>query len=95
LTYTDYYHINILPDELKEIAISKLTIYLKKLDQDKQVNFTKTVNSLKSYIFSKPTVDVYTSRKNFKEYTLKLDKIRQENLKTLFPELWKWIDVKE
>ena len=95
LTYPDYYHINILPDELKEIAISKLTIYLKKLDQDKQVNFTKTVNSLKSYIFSKPTVDVYTSRKNFKEYTLKLDKIRQENLKTLFPELWKWIDVKE
>ena len=91
LTFPDYYHINILPEYLKHRVVERLNSHLSTLPQEVVNSLKPRYKSIETYLFSDEKDKVIQSRKMFKDYTLKLDDIRQESFRNTYPEIWEWI----
>ena len=91
LTFPDYYHINILPEELKQKAIENLNNHLENMTTAHRGYFTSKYNSIINYINSDDKDLVQGSREKLLDYTTKLDAIRQESFTTVFPYYKEWI----
>lgn len=91
LTYPHHYHINILPDYLKEKAVENLDKHLDGMDVEMKKDFAVKYQSIKNYLFSDPVQDLETSYRDLITYTDGLDKLRNENFTKVYPYYSKWI----
>lgn len=89
LTNPTWYHINILPAELKQQIKNKYSKHLDSInDPDVRQTLQKMYTSILSYLDS--DIDekaIYWNRKKFKTVTDQLDAFRKEKLCAVFPEL--------
>jgi len=92
LTFPHHYHINLLPENLKQLACSKLDEHLKSMPEDMRKDFAPKYESIKNYMYSTPDAPVSVSEKALKMYTTRLDKIRKESFKEVYPEYVDWIN---
>lgn len=90
LTFPSHYHINILPDEIKELISNKMDRHLESMTDHNRKHFDYKYESIKKYLFSKPDMDVEKVRSKFKLLTEKLDKGREESFVEVYPELADW-----
>tara|TARA_E500000318_G_scaffold111926_2_gene132710 strand:+ start:137 stop:1462 length:1326 start_codon:yes stop_codon:yes gene_type:complete len=90
LTFPSYYHINILPDEIKEKISNKMDKHLEGMSEKVRKHFDYKYDSIKKYLFSKPDKDIEQIRSKFKLLTDKLDKGRDESFVEIYPELADW-----
>lgn len=93
LTFPDYYHINSLPSSLKKDVV---TLFNKHLDSmpDNWVkdNFRDKYESILSYMnepITRPITNIWEQLKNI---TQKLDKLRDEDFLSTYPQYKEWYD---
>lgn len=92
LTFPDYYRVDILSEELKQIVCERLDIHLDTFNtQDRNV-LKGSYDSLKSYLYKNDSDNKDLHRHNLKKYSKKLDEIRGESFEKHFPEIWEWLD---
>lgn len=81
--YPKFYHLSLIPDNLKLLAISKLDNCAEKNGLDKEL-----FNILKIELYNEDNLNLQKELLNlFKLETIKLDLIRKQDFKELFPEL--------
>ena len=94
LTNPPYYHINILPDNLKNIIKEKYNNHLNKMTDDMRTVFKPKYDSIFKFMDEpysyKEGVDVELMRKGFKLMTSLLDKGRDENFIDTYPYYSEW-----
>ncbi len=100
LTFPDYYCVNILPDDLKQMAIENLDNHIKKYSfRSNLVGHPYDYNFLqKNYDVIKKYFDMPTTRpkeevlKDFKRFTETKDKWREESFVQTFPHYKQWFE---
>jgi sulfatase maturation enzyme AslB (radical SAM superfamily) len=90
LTNPIYYNINILPQNLIDEGIKRLTSHLKLMnDQAMHDHFLREYEGIFNFTNDR-TFDKLSHQKRFKVVTEILDKRRNESFETIFPELSEW-----
>jgi MoaA/NifB/PqqE/SkfB family radical SAM enzyme len=92
LTNPNYYHINILPKELKDKVTEKYNKHLDSMESHIRDEFIPKYESIFNFMNEEVDGDVEEIRVAFKELTVKLDKGREENFEEVFPELKEWFN---
>lgn len=92
LTFPSYYNVNILPEEIKKLAIEKLDNHLLRNPELKKHNFVEKYDGIKTYINQPVIGDSEKIKSKFKLITDKLDKHRKESFTETYPELKEWYD---
>lgn len=90
LTNPFYYHINILPDELKEQVKQKYNNHLNSLEPHIREEMKPKYDSIFNFMYETPEADVEEQRIMFKQITDKLDVGREESFTETYPELADW-----
>ena len=96
LTFPDYYHMNILPDQIKQQIETKLFNHADKIydtvSKEAGEYFKGCYYVFKKYLYSEPERDINHILKDFKSLTLKKDKHRKTNFGETFPHMKDWFE---
>jgi len=90
LTNPWYYHINILPDEIKDEVRRRYKSHLDSLPKNVSDELRPKYESIFNFMDEEPLDDVDKLRRGFKQMTEKLDKGRNESFVKSVPELADW-----
>lgn len=90
LTSPHHYHINILPDELKDEVKKKYIKHLDSLKEEDRKELEHKYESIFNFLYETPAEDIEKTRIAFKYTTEKIDKGRSESFTEVFPELKDW-----
>jgi radical SAM protein with 4Fe4S-binding SPASM domain len=91
LTGPKYYSINILPKSEKEKLLKKYNNFLMNLDTKQKNKFKNDFSSIFSFMNDRPS-DSEQLIFQFKDITIKLDKIRNESYKEVLGDMIEWVD---
>lgn len=89
LTNPVEYHVNILPDYLKQEVKNRLSTHLNKMDSNTRRFFADKYQSIIQFVEEEPE-DIDRIRLNFKRRIFGLDSIRNESFTETFPMLKDW-----
>jgi radical SAM protein with 4Fe4S-binding SPASM domain len=96
LTFPDYYCINILPDKLKEYAITILDNHIKSIEGNEESKHIKNYyDVIKKYLYMEPHKSKDEINKDFIKFTEIKDKWRNETFVNVFPYYKEWYESKE
>ena len=99
LTFPDYYHMNILPDDIKVKVIEKHEQHLRQLSETQSEEcveyFRGVYDVFKVYLYQEPGRDLEHLRRDFKSLTLKKDRFRKTKFVDTFPLLKDWYNTLE
>ena len=96
LTFPDYYCINILPDELKEYAITILDNHVKSIDgKPDWIHVSDYYDVIKKYLYTTPDRPKEEIFKDLKRFTELKDKFRGESFLKVFPYYKEWYESLE
>jgi hypothetical protein len=89
---------SILPEELKDQIRLQLDQHLEKITlavtEEESRWLANLYNEIKFYLISTTsTEETTTLQQRFKRDTIKLDRIRKEDIRTAVPELAEWFDT--
>lgn len=90
LTNPWYYHINILPDDLKLKIKERYTKHLEGMTDEVRETIKPKYDSIFRFMDETPQMDVEVLRRGFRFMTNLLDKGREENFEETFPYLADW-----
>jgi len=86
-----YYSIQILPDELKQLAEQNMRNHLQTLPDNVRAHFSSQYQGVIDFMHSPITGDVEKHRITFRKMTEMLDGFRNEHFENTCPELAEWI----
>lgn len=98
LTFPDYYHMNILPDELKDKVVQTLDDHLKTfLDTEERkeheyVYFCRVYDVFKKYLYMPTKRPIEDLRADFKKFTTIKDRGREESFIEVYPYYKEWFE---
>jgi len=87
-----FFHINTLPDSIKQQTVIRLQNYINDIDNKYSNQLIDDINYIINYIKQIPPRDF---TQEFLEYNIELDKWRNENLLDIFPELSSHVKLKK
>ena len=90
LTSPNFYHINILPQKIKNKIKQKYTDHLNSMSENRKNIFEPKYNSIFMFLDESPKEDVEVLRQNFKHKTEALDKVREEKFVDTFDYYKEW-----
>lgn len=93
LTFPHYYHINILPKNIKKEVEHRLNTHLQGMKEDMKKDFEPKYKSIINYLYSELHAPLEESEKDLLKYTRGLDKIRKESFEEIFPEYSEWMTL--
>ena len=98
VNWPKHYMTSILPEELKEQVRLQLDEHLEKITQtvtEIEIRWVENMyNEIKFYLQATISPEeILELQKKFKDETIKLDKIRNENIRVAVPEIAKWFDT--
>ena len=98
VNWPKHYMTSILPEELKEQVRLQLDEHLEKITQtvtEIEIRWVENMyNEIKFYLQATISPEeILELQKKFKDETIKLDKIRNENIRVAVPEIAEWFDT--
>jgi radical SAM protein with 4Fe4S-binding SPASM domain len=91
LTNPAEYHINILPDEMKNKIRKNLQDHLNSMNQETRKYFDDKYQSILNFLNESPD-EIDNIRQKFKRRIIRLDDIRNENFVKIFPVYEEWFN---
>jgi hypothetical protein len=96
LTFPYYYCINILPDKLKEYAVTILDNHIKKISGiEEHLNIKNYYDVIKKYLYSEPHKSMEKSFESLKRFSETKDMFRNESFVKTFPYYKEWYESSE
>jgi radical SAM protein with 4Fe4S-binding SPASM domain len=96
LTFPYYYCINILPDKLKEYAVTILDNHIKKISGiEEHFHIKNYYDVIKKYLYSEPHKSMEKSFESLKRFSETKDMIRNESFVKTFPYYKEWYESSE
>ena len=90
LTNPKWYHISILPSDIKEMIVKKYNDHLEKFDTEQRSKLAARYSGILTYLNHDQGEDLDVYRNKFFQVTSELDKYRKESLVEACPELEKF-----
>jgi hypothetical protein len=96
LTFPYYYCINILPDKLKEYAVTILDNHIKKISGiEEHFHIKNYYDVIKKYLYSEPHKSMEKSFESLKRFSETKDMFRNESFVKTFPYYKEWYESSE